>query len=440
MAWDFSNDEAFDRELVWMRDFVDREILPLETLAEHWHGRDGQLLYRRITEPLRAEVKTRGLWAAHLPPELGGSGFGQVALGLMHEILGRSRLAPPIFGNQAPDSGNAELLALGGSDEQKRRWLEPLLDGRIYSCFSMTEPGAGADPTMMTTRAVLADNEWVIDGEKWFISNASVSDFHIVMCRTGDDGTAPHRRFSMFLVPSDTPGVDVVRDIATMDEPNVVFGEFGSHSEVRYESVRVPADAIIGEVGEGFSLAQKRLGPGRIHHAMRWLGQSGRAFDMLCERAVSRTIHGSVLADKQMVQEWVAESHAEIQAARLLTLQAAWRMDRLHAQGRPYSDARVDIGLIKFWGGRVLYNVIDRAIQIHGALGYSSDLPLEGMYRAARSSRLYDGPDEVHKVTVAKQLLRHYQPREVPSEHVPTRRDVAQRRFVNLLELSTANS
>jgi acyl-CoA dehydrogenase len=440
MSWDFSTEPEFEAKLEWMRGFVREEIFPLETLEEHWRGVEGRRRYAQATKPLKDEVKRQGLWAAHLPPELGGSGLGQVKLGLMHEILGQSRLATPIFGNNAPDSGNAELLALGGSEEQKERWMRPLLEGTMYSSYSMTEPGAGADPTMMTSSAVADGDEWVINGHKWFISNASVADFHIVMCRTDfAEDAVVHKSFSMFLVPSDTPGLNVLRDIPTMAEPDAQFGEFGNHAEVVYDNIRLPRTALIGELGEGFSLAQKRLGPGRIHHAMRWLGQSQRAFDMMCERAVSRTIHGSLLSQKQMIQEWIAESYAGMQAARLLTLQAAWHMDQLHAQGRPYSDARVDIGLIKFWGGRVLYDVIDRAIQIHGALGFSTDLPLESMYRHARASRLYDGPDEVHKVTVARQVLRNYKPVEVPSEHVPTRRTQAQAKFADLLEQASLN-
>ena len=230
----------------------------------------------------------------------------------------------------------------------------------------------------------------------------------------------------MIIVPTDTPGVNIVRDVPTMGEPDHKTGEPGGHAEILYEDVRVPFENIVGGeagIGQGFSLAQKRLGPGRIHHAMRWLGQSRRAFDMLCERALTRYTHGSILADKQMIQEFVAESYAERQAARLLTLHAAWTMDELHAAGKHYSDARVEIGVIKFWGAKVLYNVIDRAIQVHGSLGYTTDLPLESMYRHARAARIYDGPDEVHKVTVARQVLKNYRPSEVrPSTCRPAAR------------------
>ncbi len=368
---------------------------------------------------------------------MGGGGFGQVKLGLMHEILGQCAYAPSVFGNNAPDSGNAELLAVGGTPEQRERWMQPLLDGQLRSSFSMTEPGAGADPTLLTTTAVLDGEEWVINGHKWFSSNASVSDFLLVMVKTGDSETSPYKAFSMVIVPTRTPGVNILRDVPTMAEPDHRTGEPGGHAEIIYDDVRVPKENLVGGmdgIGQGFALAQKRLGPGRIHHAMRWLGQSKRAFDMLCERALTRYTHGSVLAEKQMVQDWIAESYAEMQAARLLTLQAAWKMDQLHAAGKHYSDARVEIAVIKFWGARVLYNVIDRAIQIHGSLGFTTDLPLESMYRAARAARIYDGPDEVHKVTVARQILKDHRPSDPPFEHLPTRRAAALEKFADALD------
>jgi acyl-CoA dehydrogenase len=428
MAWDFSTEPEFEEKLEWMRGFVRDEIIPLETL-----NLDGPSL-ARATEPLKEEVKARGLWAAHLPPELGGHGFGQVKLGLMHEILGRCTYAPAVFGNNAPDSGNAELLAVGADEEQKRRWMQPLLDGKLRSAFSMTEPGAGADPTLLATRAERVGDEYVINGHKWFTSNGSVADFLIVMAVTNPDGP-PRRRASMFVVPTDTPGVDILRDVPTMGDPHEHPGRPGGHAEIVYRDVRVPAENLIGGEGEGFLLAQKRLGPGRIHHCMRWLGQSQRAFDMLCERAVSRYTHGSVLADKQMVQDWIATSAAEMTAARLMTLQAAWKMD----QGGTAA-ALTDIAMIKFYGATVLYNVIDRAIQVHGSLGYTTDLPLEAMYRHARAARIYDGPDEVHKVTVARRVLRDYERRDVPTEHVPTRREAARKKFAHLLDAMELNT
>jgi acyl-CoA dehydrogenase len=431
VGWDFETEPEYEAKLVWARAFVDEEILPLETLDLE----DEDLV--RAIRPLQQEVKRQGLWAAHLPPELGGMGFGQVRLGLLHEVLGRCVFAPVVFGNNAPDSGNAELLAVGieasGRTEQRQRWLEPLLEGRLRSAFSMTEPGAGADPTLIATTAVRDGEEWVINGHKWFTSNGSVADFLIVMCVTNPD-VHPYAGCSMVLVPARTPGVDIVRDVPTMEHPVPHFKKFGSHSEIVYRDVRVPVENLVGNEGDGFRLAQMRLGPGRIHHCMRWLGQSQRAFDMLCERAVSRYLHGSLLADKQMVQSWVADSMAEMSAARLMTLHAAWKMDR---DGAP--SARVEIAMIKYFGAAVLYNVIDRAIQAHGSLGFSTDLPLEHMYRAARAARIYDGPDEVHKVTVARQVLKRYTPAEVPTEHVPTRREEAQKRFAQLLAEVSAN-
>ena len=429
MAWDFSTDPEFEEKLEWMRTFVREEIYPLETLDLD------EATFRRLTDPLREEVKKQGLWAAHLDPELGGQGFGQVRLGLMHAILGSSIFAPTVFGNQAPDSGNAELIAIGATDEQKEQWLWPLLEGKLRSAFSMTEPEtAGSDPTLLKTRAVRDGDEWVINGHKWFTSNGSSADFLVLMAITNPD-VHPYQGASMIIVPVDTPGVDIVRDVPTMAEPDTEFGRYGNHSEIYYRDVRVPYENLIGNEGDGFVLAQKRLGPGRIHHCMRWLGQSKRAFDMLCERALSRYAFGTTLAEKQTVQNWIADSAAEMQAARLLTLHAAWKMDQ---EGS--SKARVEIAMIKYFGATVLYNVIDRAIQIHGALGYSTDLPLEAMYRHARAARLYDGADEVHRVTVARQILKRYEPHDMPSEHIPTRREAAKQKFAAMLDQATANA
>ena len=430
MAWDFATEPEFQAHLDWMRDLVRDEVWPIETVFDDL-GYDG---FKRAIAPLQERVKERGLWAAHLPPELGGQGYGQVKLGLMHEILGTSPFAPAVFGNAAPDSGNSEVLALAGTPDQKERYLYPLLAGDLRSAFSMTEPEtAGSDPTLLQTRAVKDGDHWVINGHKWFSTNGSIADFLIVMAVTDPDAR-PHQRASMFLVDVDTPGVNIIRDVATMEHPAQTFGVYGNHAEIRYEDVRLPADALIGGEGEGFLIAQHRLGPGRIHHAMRWLGVSRRAFDALCERAVSRHAFGSVLADKQSIQNFVADSAAEMHAARLMTLHAAWKMDNEGA-----SAARTEIGMIKFFGAKVLHDVIDRAIQVHGALGYSTDLPLEAMYRYARAARLYDGADEVHRQSVARRVLRGYEPHDVPSEHVPTRREAARERFADLLEAVTSN-
>ncbi|ADG89220.1 acyl-CoA dehydrogenase [Thermobispora bispora] len=425
MAWDFSTEPEFEKKLAWVREFVREEIYPLETLDLDHHT------FRRLARPLQQQVKEQGLWAAHLGPELGGQGFGQVKLALLHEILGASDLAPFVFGNHAPDSGNAELLALAGTPEQKERWLYPLLEGELLSAYAMTEPGTGSDPKQLTTSARLEGDEWVINGHKWFVGNASRADFHIVMAVTEPEAD-PHHRMSMLIVPTSTPGIRM-RELGNMHAPDGRH-PLWSHCEVFYEDVRVPRENLLGGRGEGFVLAQKRLGPGRIHHAMRWLGVSRRAFDMLCERAVSVSVHGSRLADKQTIQNWVADCAAQMEAARLLTLQAAWRIDRYGA-----SNARLDISMIKYFGAAVMHDVIDKALQVHGSLGFSTDMPLEQMYRWSRAARIYDGPDEVHRVTVAKLLLRRYQPVEVPTEHVPTRREAALRRFQAQLELLTEN-
>ena len=433
MSWDFSTEPDFQQQLDWMRDFVRREIWPLETVWREL-GPDG---LREAIAPLQQEVKARGLWATHLPPELGGQGMGQVRLGLMHEILGTSPIAPLAFGNAAPDSGNSEILALAGTPEQKDRWLHPLLAGDLRSAFSMTEPDTpGSDPTQLRTRALHDGEQWVIDGRKWFSSNGSIADFLIVMAVTDPDAR-PSGRASMFIVPRDTPGVEILRDVPTMEHPWEQFGAYGGHSEIVYSDVRLAAPTRCSvPVGGGFALAQQRLGPGRIHHCMRWLGVAQRAFDMMCERATYRHAHGSLLADKQTVQNWIADSVAEMQAARLMTLHAAWVMDTQGARA-----ALVDIALIKFYGAKVLHDVIDRAIQVHGSLGYSTDLPLEQMYRFARAARIYDGPDEVHRQTVARRILHGYAPPpgEVPSEHIPTRREQARERFADLLGALTAN-
>ncbi|MBV9915586.1 MAG: acyl-CoA dehydrogenase family protein [Solirubrobacterales bacterium] len=432
MPWDFSTEPAFQRQLDWMNEVVRTRIWPLETLLDElgWEG------LQRGLAPVQQDVRARGLWAAHLDPELGGQGYGQVKLGLMHEILGTSPIAPLAFGNAAPDSGNSEILALAGTPEQKERYLYPLLAGDLKSAFSMTEPdSAGSDPTLLKTRAVRDGERWVIDGHKWFSSNGSIADFLIVMAVTDPDAR-PHQRASMFLVDADTPGVEIIRDVATMEHPWESFGRYGNHAEIRYENVSVPAEALLGAQGAGFLIAQQRLYPGRIHHCMRWLGVARRAFDMLCERSLYRYAHGSTLSRHQTVQNWIADSAAEMQAARLMTLHAAWKMDTEGVLA-----AREEIGLIKFYGAQVLHDVVDRAIQAHGALGYSTDLPLEAMYRYARAARIYDGPDEVHRASVARQVLRGYEaPADgIPSEHVPARREAARHQFAGLLDAVTAN-
>src|SRR5579875_3597540 len=433
--WDFETDPEYQRKLDWVEQFMVDELEPLDLVAlDPYDKKNPETM--AILRPLQQQVKDQGLWAAHLTPELGGQGYGQVKLALMHEILGTSPFAPLAFGNAAPDSGNSEILALAGTPEQKERYLHPLLAGDLRSAFSMTEPDtAGSDPTLLATRATPDGDGWVINGRKWFSSNGSIADFLIVMAVTDPDAR-PHQRTSMFIVDAGAPGIEIVRDVATMEHPQESFGRYGNHAEIIYRDVRVGQEALLGARGAGFLIAQQRLYPGRIHHCMRWLGVARRAFDMLCERSLYRVAHGSTLAGHQTVQNWIADSAAEMQAARLMTLHAAWKID---TQG--VLAARQDIAMIKYFGARVLHDVIDRALQAHGALGYSTDLPLEAMYRHARAARIYDGPDEVHRASVARQVLRGYRapPDGIPSEHVPTRREAARRRFAQLLEAATAN-
>jgi alkylation response protein AidB-like acyl-CoA dehydrogenase len=348
---------------------------------------------------LQQKAKEAGLWAPHLPPEAGGSGSGFIEYAYLNEEIGRSFIAQLIFGCQAPDAGNGEILHMFGTDDQKERFLKPLVAGETRSFFGMTEPDvAGSDPTLLQARAVRDGDEWVIDAHKWFSSGADGAGFGIVMVVT-DPGAAPHERATMILVPTDTPGYELVRRVPVMGHEG---RGWGTHCETRFTNVRVPVENTLGEVGSGFRLAQKRLGPGRIHHVMRWLGQMQRAFELLCSYSLERKAFGGPLAEKQTVQNWIADSAAEIQACRLMTLQAAHRLD----EG---DEARVEVSLIKFFAARVLHDVIDRALQVHGGLGMSDDTPLALMYRMARGARIYDGADEVHRMVVARRILRDFE-------------------------------
>ena len=372
---------AFMEEFVYPneRRLVEDEGLPVE-----------------LERDLQRRVKELGLWAPNLPREWGGMGIGYIGQALMNEIIGRAVFAPRLFGNAAPDAGNAELLLVAATAEQKEKYLRPLASGEVRSCFAMTEPEvAGSDPTGLQTTAVRDGDQWVINGHKWFISGAIGSAFAIVMAVTDASATS-HARASMILVPTETPGFNIIRSVPVMGS-----GGVGGHCEIRFEDCRVPVDNLLGAVGDGFKLAQARLGPGRIQHCMRWVGAAQRSFEMMCAYALERQSFGEPLAKKQTVQNWIADSAAEINAARLMTLNAAWKLDR-------GDDARVEISLIKFFGARVLHDVIDRAIQVHGALGYSKDTPLEMFYRDARAARIYDGPDEVHRQVVAQRILKTF--------------------------------
>lgn len=368
------------------RSFINNEVIPQEPLLDQ----GGDAADQAMTA-LKARAKELGLWALGHPAEIGGGDLPFMSFVYMNEIIGRSH-----YGQQAVGSLSMQdsiMLHRYGTEAQKEQWLKPLVEGDIYPSVGLTEPEvAGSDPTLMRSTARLEGDEWVINGHKWFTTGANIAAFTSVFCETEPD-QHKHARFSSIIVPTDTPGYEIKRVVPTMGST------LGGHCEVELNNVRVPRENLLGGRGQGFVIAQKRLGPGRIFHCMRWLGQAQRAFELMCEYAKVRYAHGSMLAEKGEIQRYIAESAAEIQAARLMTLDAAGLMD----QG---DEARVQISLIKFWGARMLHNVIDRAIQVHGGLGVTSDTPLEHMYREARFARIYDGPDEVHRMVVARQLLK----------------------------------
>jgi acyl-CoA dehydrogenase len=377
-----------------VRAFMEEHVYPNEqALAREDEAADA------LVRGLQQDAKDAGLWAPHLPPEAGGSGSGFIEYAYLNEEIGRSTYAQLVFGCQAPDAGNGEILHLFGTPDQKQQFLEPLVSGVTRSFFGMTEPEvSGSDPTGLQGRAERDGDEWVINAHKWFSSGADGAGFGIVMVVTDPDAE-PHRRASMILVPTDTPGYELVRKIPVMGHEG---RGWGTHCETRFTNVRVPVENVLGEPGDGFRIAQKRLGPGRIHHVMRWLGQMQRAFDLMCAYSLERKTFGEPLASKQTIQNWIAESAAEIQACRLMTMQAAQRID-------DGDEARVEVSLIKFYAAKVLGEVVDRALQVHGGLGMTEDTPLASMWRAARAGRIYDGPDEVHKMVVARRILRSYE-------------------------------
>ncbi len=426
--WDFSTEPEFQQKLDWMARFVREECEPLDILFPG-HGDPYDVknaASRAILKPLQETVKAQGLWACHLGPELGGAGYGQVKLGLMNEILGRSYWAPTVFGTAAPDTGNAEILAMFGTDAQKAKYLQPLLDGEIVSTFSMTEPQAGADPKEFICRAWREGEEWVIDGEKWFSSNARYAAFLIVMAVT-DPEASPYRRMSMFIVPAETPGFNIKRNVGLHGDE---IGD-GTHAYIRYDHVRVPADAMLGGPGDGFKVAQARLGGGRVHHAMRTVGKCQRALDMMLERAVSRRTQGRLLADHQFVQNAIADSAIELEQFRLMVLKTAWIIDT-----QPHGAARTHIAMCKVAMAKIYHDIAQRAVHLHGSLGVTNELPLVDMLLGAESLALADGPTEVHKVQVAKAFLGTAtpQPGLFPSEHIPTRRAELEARYADVLK------
>jgi acyl-CoA dehydrogenase len=406
MAWDFSTEPEFQEQLDWIEEFCREEIEPFDTVFPYaLRTRDAKV--KALARGLQQQIKDRGLWALFLDEELGGPGFGQLKLALVNEILGRYPAAPGFFGTAAPDTGNMELLAAYGTEEQKERWLVPLMNQDIFSAYSMTEPQGGSDPNLFVTNAVQDGDEWVINGEKWFTSAGRVADLLFVMTTTG-----------MFVVPTDTPGVEFVPD-----GPR-------AHSHIRYSDVRVPLDHLLGPPDGAKVLAQRRLGGGRIHHAMRSIAQCKLAFDMMCERALSRRSHGKVIAEHQMVQQAIADSYAEINMLRLLVLWTAWTIDNSSTQA-----ARTQIAACKYTCAKTLRDVSYRAIHVFGSLGVTDLTPLQAMWAGAPTMAVMDGVDEVHKVTVANNVLKGYRPHEGlwPTEYYPHKRAAARKRFEPLL-------
>ncbi|MBM45480.1 MAG: acyl-CoA dehydrogenase [Acidimicrobiaceae bacterium] len=433
MTWDFETDPDFQEQLDWIDEFVREEIEPLDFIITSPYDLMDPVR-NEIIKPLQKHVQDRELWACHLGPDLGGPGYGQVKLALMNEILGRARCAPTVFGTQAPDTGNSEILAHFGTPEQKEQFLEPLLRNEIVSCYSMTEPQGGADPKVFQTTAVQDGDEWIINGEKWFSSNARYSTFLIVMVVTDPDNP-PYQQQSMFLVPTDTPGVEIVRNVGLGYESET--DDHGSHAYVRYENVRVPKENLLGPRGGGFVVAQTRLGGGRIHHAMRTSGRVQRIFDMMCERAISRTTQGELLSKKQMVQEMIADSWLEMEMFRLFVLRTAWRIDKY----QDYKKVRKDISGVKAAMPGVYRNIATRALQIHGSLGVSWEMPFTKEVMESFHMGLADGPTEVHKVQVARRVLDDYVPCDdlFPSAHLPKQREAALTKYADVLERHLQN-
>ncbi|GAY14051.1 acyl-CoA dehydrogenase family protein [Mycobacterium sp. shizuoka-1] len=430
MAWDFSTEPEFEEKLEWIRNFVRDEIEPLEVIFPGCEFLPLNDERRQIIDPLKQKVRDQGLWAPHLGPELGGQGFGAVKLTLINEILGRTTWSSIIFGTQAPDTGNAEIIARFGTQEQKDRYLTGLLSGEIFSTFSMTEPQGGSDPRVFTTRAVRdgseADADWIINGHKYWSSNASVASFFIVVAITDPD-VPVHRGASTFLVPADTPGVNI-------EATHHLVGSHPhdpGHSLVHYDNVRVPASAMLGQEGHGFAVAQSRLAGGRLHHAMRSIGVAQRAVDMMARRAKSRFTQGSLLADKQLIQAFVADSFVELTQFRLMVLHAAWLID---TQGE--RAAREEIAACKIQTPNVLKSIGMRAIQTHGGLGLTDQMPLTGVLFGGLALGLADGPTEAHKVNLARQILDGYEAEDPvwPGEFLANRIERAREKYGHLVD------
>ena len=428
---DFSLEPQFEAKLDWIRAFVRDEVEPLDVLFEYNNNSPYDVTNKgamKVLKMLQAKVRSEGLWAPHLGPELGGQGLGQTRLSFINEILGRSVWGPRVFGSQAPDSGNSEILARFGTAEQQARYLQPLLDGDIISCYSMTEPDGGSDPTNFATRAVRDGDEWVINGEKWFSSNAKYAAFLILPVITDADA-APHERMTMFIVPADTPGVKFQRNVGLWGER----AKSATHGFMHYDNVRLPASAVLGEVGKGFQVAQSRLGGGRIHHAMRTVGLCQKALEMASERAVSRKTRGGLISELGVVQDQIGGWWAKLQQFRLLVLHTAWLYDQGESRRR---DAYIQTAAVKVMTAEVSEEIIWGCAHMHGTLGASNEMRFGQMIGAAFRMAIVDGPTELHRATLGRQILKRTAPAagRFPSDHVPPLLEKALARYGDYFE------
>ncbi|MEE2913988.1 MAG: acyl-CoA dehydrogenase family protein [Pseudomonadota bacterium] len=438
---DFDVEPEFQKQIDWVERFTKDEIEPLDQFMSVGRRKDGSPLdgdswgvIRRHISNLKQQVKDQGLWGFHLGPELGGPGLGQVKLCLLNEKLGKTRMGPSLFGCQAPDTGNMELIAHNGTEEQKKKYLEPLLAGDMHSAYSMTEPHAG-EPGEFICNAVRDGDEWVLNGEKWYTSNGAGADFLIVMAVTNPDAPLLERA-SMFIVDRDLPGVEVVRNVHNIgtnlrENYNVKGG--GGHAYMRYNNVRVPRENLLGTEGAGFVGSQTRLSGGRVHHAMRAVGVCTKALDMMCERALSRKSKGQHLSELQMVQQDIADSYIQLKQFRLHVLYTAWLIDKTKAYTQ---EIRKEIAAIKITAAKVNHDIIYRAIHLHGALGMSNETPLGEMWMSAPQMGIMDGATEAHKSNLAKLLLRDYEASDdlFPTYHLPKLIEKAQDKFEAMID------
>lgn len=426
MSWEFETAPEFAAELAWVDGFIRDEVEPVDQLVRDPRNVEDPVR-RELIPPLQLIARQRGLWAPHVPAEDGGAGLSHVNVALLNEVIGRTRCGPVVFGCQAPDAGNLELLSRFATPTQKRRFLAPLMEGRAMSCFAVTEPQGGADPTTYATTAYLQGSTYVLNGEKWFASSARYAEFLIVMAITDPDRDR-HDQMTLFLVPRDTTGLEILRDVHVAGEND---GEH--HSYIHFSDAAIPEDLVLGERGAAFKMMQTRMGAARLFIAMRTLGLLRQTLDMICERALSRRSRGETLADKQLVQAMIAESWMQIEQFRLLVLRTAWRFDRYGNT----TEVRRDVAAVKALVGQVLHDVTARAIQIHGSVGVSEEMPLVSQLVESLVYSIGDGPTEVHKLTLAREILKGREATDdlFPTRHVPKLKAQAEMKFAEVLGL-----